>query len=129
MMSSQNIWQFKKGDKIAQLPLLPYISISSSTDVRMGGFGSTDQKQSFWTSLVSKFAQPTINIKINGKRFSGLLDTGSDISIISNTYGPNPGLYKRSLARLWEFLKLKYKKSIKVFRYTHARDQKASLQH
>ena len=45
----------------------------------MGGFSSTDQKQSFWTSLVSEFARPTINIKINGKRFSGLLYTGSDI--------------------------------------------------
>ena len=49
----------------------------------MGGFSSTDQKQSFWTSLVSEFARPTINIKINGKRFSGLLYTGSDITIIS----------------------------------------------
>ena len=56
-----------------------YISINSSNDVRTGGFGSTDQKQSFWTSLVSEFARPTINIKINGKRFSGLLYTGSDI--------------------------------------------------
>ena len=63
--------------------LLTSISINSSNDVRMGGFGSTDQKQSSWTSLVSEFARLTINIKINGKRFSGLLDTGSDITIIS----------------------------------------------
>ena len=47
----------------------------------MGGFSSTDQKQSFWTSLVSEFAWLTINIKINGKRFSGLLNTGSNINI------------------------------------------------
>ena len=56
MMSSQILWQFKKGDKIAQILLLPYISINSFNDVRTGGFGSTDQKQSFWTSLVSGFA-------------------------------------------------------------------------
>ena len=37
MMSSQILWQFKKGDKIAQLLLLPYISINSSNDVRTGG--------------------------------------------------------------------------------------------
>ena len=55
MMSSQILRQFKKGDKIAQLFLLPYISINSSNDVRMGRFSSTDQKQSFWTSLVSEF--------------------------------------------------------------------------
>ena len=56
MTSSQILRQFKKGDKISQLLLLPYISINSSNSVQMGGFGSTDQKQSFWTSLVSGFA-------------------------------------------------------------------------
>ena len=49
--------------------------------------------------------------------------------LFPNTYGPNPGLYKRSLAKLQKFLKLKYKKSIKVFKYTHVRDQNANLQH
>ena len=78
----------QRGDKIAQLLLLPYISINSPNDVRTGGFGSTDQKQSFWTSLVPEFARPTINIKTNGKRFFGLLDTGSDITIISKHLWP-----------------------------------------
>ena len=81
MMSSQILWQFRKGDKIAQFLLLPYISINSSNDVWTGIFNSTDQKQSLWTSLVSEYAQPNINIKNNGKRFSSLLDTGSNINI------------------------------------------------
>ena len=55
MMSSQILWQFKKGDKIAQLFLLSYISINCSNDVWMGRFSSTDQKQSLWTSLVSDY--------------------------------------------------------------------------
>ena len=46
MMSSKILWQFKRGDKIGQLFLLPYISINSSNDVQTGGLGSTDQKQS-----------------------------------------------------------------------------------
>ena len=33
MMSSQILWQFKKGDKIAQLLLLPYIFINFSNNV------------------------------------------------------------------------------------------------
>ena len=81
-MSSQILWQFTKEDKIAQLLLLPYISINFSNAVWIGGFDSTDQKQSLWTSLISEYAQPNINIKVNGKRFSGLLNTGSDITII-----------------------------------------------
>ena len=68
MMSSQILWQFKKGDKIAQLLLLPYISINSSNNVWTGRFSSTDQKQSLWTSLVSEYAWPNTNIKINNKR-------------------------------------------------------------
>ena len=83
MMSSQILWQFKKGDKIAQLLLLPYISINSSDGMWTDRFGSTDQKLSLWTSIISEYTWPNINIKINGKNFSGLLDTGSDITIIS----------------------------------------------
>ena len=56
MMSSQILWQFIRGDKIAQLLLLPYISINSSNNVQTNGFSSTDQKQSLWTSLVSEYA-------------------------------------------------------------------------
>ena len=87
-MSSQILWQFTKEDKIAQLLLLPYISINFSNAVWIGGFDSTDQKQSLWTSLISEYAQPNINIKVNGKRFSGLLNTGSDITIISKHLWP-----------------------------------------
>ena len=68
--------------------LLPYVSINSSNDIRTDGFGNTNQKQSLWTSIVSKYARPNINIKINDKRFSGLLDTGSDITIISKHLWP-----------------------------------------
>ena len=88
VMSFQVLWQFKTGDKIAQLLLLPYTSINSSSDTRTGRFNSTDQKQFLWTSLVSEYAQLKISIKINGKRFSGLLDTGSDITIISKHLWP-----------------------------------------
>ena len=103
MMSSQILWQFKKGDKIAQLFLVSYISINSSNDVRMGRFSSTDQKQSFWTSLVSEFARLTINIKINGKIFSGVLDTVSDITIISKHLWPKSWPVQKFLAKFQGF--------------------------
>ena len=41
-----------------------------------------------WISLVSQYARPHINVKINGSRLSGLLDTGSDITIISKHLWP-----------------------------------------
>ena len=53
-----------------------------------GQADSADQKQSLWTSLVSQYARPDINIQINASRFSGLLDTGSDITITSRHLWP-----------------------------------------
>ena len=50
------LWQFKEGEKIAQLLLLPYISINSSNDIWTSGFGNTDQNQSLWASIVSEYA-------------------------------------------------------------------------
>ena len=88
MMSSQILWQFKKGNIIAQLIPLSYISINSSNDVQTDGFDNSDQKQSLWTSIISEYTQPSINIKINGKKFCGLLDTRSDITTISKHLWP-----------------------------------------
>ena len=86
-MSSQILWQFKK--EIKSLNYSFYLtSINSSNNVQTSRLGSTDQKQSLWTSLVSEFPWLTINIKINAKRFSGLFDTGSDITIISKHLWP-----------------------------------------
>ena len=58
---------------------------------------------------------------------SSLLDL--ILLLYPNIYGPNPGLYKKYLAKLQEFLKPKYKKFIKVFKSTYVMDQKANLQH
>ena len=49
--------------------------------------------------------------------------------LFPNVYGPNLGLYREFLAKLQEFLKPKYNKSIKIFKFILMRDQKASLQH
>ena len=38
--------------------------------------------------MVSEYARPNINIKINDKRFYSLLNTGSDITVISKHLWP-----------------------------------------
>ena len=52
----------------------------------MGGFGSTG-KQVYWQTSVSD-SRPTLSIYINNKQFSGLVDTGADVSIISKKHWP-----------------------------------------
>ena len=119
----------QKGGEIAQLLLLPYISINSSNDLRTGGFSSTDQKQSLWISLVSEFAQLNIIIKFNGKRFSGLLNTGSNTAIISKHLWPNPSVYKKPLPNCRNFSNQSTRSVSKCSKSTHVRDQKANLKH
>ena len=58
---------------------------------------------------------------------SSILDLTS--LLFQNTYGPSLGLYRKFLAKLQEFLKPKYKKFIKVFKFILMRDHKASLLH
>ena len=81
-------WCICPAPVIAQLLLLPYISVNSSNDIQTNELENTDQKQSLWTSLVSEYTWPNINIRINGKRFSSLLNTGFDITIISKHLWP-----------------------------------------
>ena len=54
----------------------------------------------FGHHLVSEFARLTINIKINGKRFSGLLDTRSDIAIISKHLWPKSWPVQKSSCQI-----------------------------
>ena len=130
MMSSQILWQFKKGDKIAQLLLLPYISINSSNNVRTDRFGSTDQKQSLWTSLVSQYARPDINIQINASRFSGLLDTGFDVTIISRHLWPKTWPIQKISCQTAGISQTKVQEiyqNIQIYPYEGLKGQPASL--
>lgn len=43
------------------------------------GFGSSD---TYWLQAIGS-QRPELTLFINGKRFSGLLDTGTDISVIT----------------------------------------------
>ena len=109
---------------------MPYISINSSNNVRTNGFDSTDQKQSLWTSLVSKYARPNINIKINGKRFSGLLDTGSNITIISKHLWPQSWPIQKISCQIAEISQTKVQEiyqNVQIYPYEGPKGQPATL--
>lgn len=69
--------QIHKGQRIAQLLLLPYVNLPNpimKEERGMGQFGSTDA--AFWVQDMGN--RPFKVIKVNGKRIRGLLDTGAD---------------------------------------------------
>ena len=111
--------------------LLPYISINSSNIVQTGGFSSTDQKQSLWTSLVSEYAWPNINIKINNKRFSGLVDIGSDIAMISKHLWPKSWPIQKTSYQIIGVSQTKIQEiyqNIQIYSYEGPEVQPATLQ-
>ena len=87
MMKTEYPYQIIKGDCIAQLLLLlPYITTSKSHIKRTRGFGSTG-KWVYWQTFVSD-SRPTLYVCTNNKQLSGLVDTGADVSIISEKHWP-----------------------------------------
>lgn len=87
MVSCQYPYQLAAGDRIAQLLLLPYVKMNSSPHQRTGGFGSTNSQ--IWYNTVIQPDRPTCSLIINGKSFSGLIDTGADVSVIARKQWPS----------------------------------------
>lgn len=93
LMSSLADVHFSKGERIAQLLLLPYLPIGDSSNQRQGGFGSTDTQSVFWATQITKM-QPLIKVKLGTKMISALIDTGSDITIIKTQDWPSNFQYQ-----------------------------------
>lgn len=71
------------GTRIAQLLIIPFCNVSNtiikSSSRNTGGFGSSD---AYWVQAI-KSQRPEMSLKIQRKKFTGLLDTGADVSVIS----------------------------------------------
>ena len=71
-----------KGERFAQLLLLPYVRpLKASDKIRQGGFDSTNLTATLST-LLKEYQKPMLTLKIQRKNFTDMLDTGANISII-----------------------------------------------
>ena len=98
--------------------------------ITYGQADSSDQKQSLWTSLVSQYARPDINIQINASRFSGLLDTGFDITIISRYLWPKTWPIQKISCQIAGISQTKVQEiyqNIQIYRYEGPKCQPATL--
>ena len=78
----------QKGERFAQLLLLPYVKPMRASDkIRQGGFGSTNLTAALST-LLKEHKNPMLTVKIRVKNFTGMLDTGANISIIRTEEWP-----------------------------------------
>ena len=80
--------QIHKGQRIAQLLLLPYVKLPNpilKQSRGQGQFGSSDGV--FWVQDMNE--RPFKVIRVNGKKIKGLLDTGADKTCIAGKDWPN----------------------------------------
>ena len=78
----------QKGERFAQLLLLPYVKPKKASDkVWQGGFGSTNLTAALST-LLKEHQKPMLTLRTWGKNFTGMLDTRADISIIRTAEWP-----------------------------------------
>lgn len=82
--SPDGVFSISKGDRIAQLLLLP-CSQATIQDTK-GPMGSTGHDSAYLVVHLNN--RPKLSLEINGKKFEGILDTGADKSIISSKWWP-----------------------------------------
>lgn len=82
--SPKGVFSISKGDRIAQLLLLP--CCQGTSEISQKPMGSTGQDSAYL--VVQLNTRPRIKLQIGGKEFEGILDTGADRSIISSNWWP-----------------------------------------
>ena len=81
VMKMGNVY-LQKREHFAQLLLLPYVKPMKASDkVQQGGFGSTNLTAALST-LLKEHQKIMLTLCIQGKNFTGMLDTRANISII-----------------------------------------------
>ena len=82
--SPQCITTIARGQHIAQLILVPAVQTGKALASRRGegAFGSSD---TYWVQAITN-NHPEFTLRISGKFFTGILDTGADVSVIAERH-------------------------------------------
>lgn len=84
--STKNIL-LTKGDRIAQLVLLPLVTKNPALKESQGT-GSFESSEAYWVREL-KMERPMYSLTIQEKVFQGILDTGADVSVLRREEWPD----------------------------------------
>lgn len=77
-----------KGTRLAQITLLPLQHLNSNFQKPFRGSGPPGSSDTYWVQQITE-NRPTLELKLNGKTFTGIIDTGADATVISKSYWPH----------------------------------------
>lgn len=106
-----------QGERIAQLILLPTIPLETGAlraQRREGGFGSSGPAV-FWMAVMTD--HPQLTLRIEDKFFRGLLDTGADVSVLSDTFWPDAWPRETVPATLQGIGQARPQKSLRILKW------------
>ncbi|XP_004476141.2 endogenous retrovirus group K member 7 Pro protein-like [Dasypus novemcinctus] len=75
------------GIRLAQLVIFPLCQINSNFKQLQRTTDNPGSSDVFWARAITH-NRPTLTLKLNGKSFEGILDTGADATVISALYWP-----------------------------------------
>lgn len=86
---------------LAQLILLPvFPKLSNPCYQSSRKTNETGVAEVFWAHKISPHTRPTLTLKLNGKAFTGFLDSGADATVISSKFWPKAWPLKNSVTHL-----------------------------
>lgn len=106
-----------EGERVAQLILLPGAPLETrSLRQERGdqGFGSSGPAV-FWTAAMTD--RPQLLLHIEDRPFRGILDTGADVSVLSDTFWPDAWPRETAPATLQGIGQARPQKSLKILKW------------
>ena len=114
---AQGVVAIPQGERIAQLLLLPSVPHEARNLARergSHGFGSSSPAV-FWAATLEN--RPQLTIKVEDKPFKGIIDTGADVSVLSETFWPSSWPRQSGMATLQGIGQAVPQKSSKILKW------------
>lgn len=87
LSTTKDLVTIPKDTRLAQIVILPLQQVNSNFHMPSRGASAPGSSDAYWVQQISQ-QRPTLELKLNGKLFSGILDTGADATVISYTHWP-----------------------------------------
>nr|WOC29341.1 protease [Desmodus rotundus endogenous retrovirus]WOC29353.1 protease [Desmodus rotundus endogenous retrovirus]WOC29385.1 protease [Desmodus rotundus endogenous retrovirus]WOC29393.1 protease [Desmodus rotundus endogenous retrovirus] len=87
LSTTSDLITIPKETRLAQIIILPLQHLNSNFQKPFRGSSPPGSSDTYWVQQVTE-GRPLLELRINGKAFSGIIDTGADATVISESQWP-----------------------------------------